>query len=133
MAKSHNPNMPAGILGIADATGHLNLMKLTKEDFQFRLHHWKKWQLNEEDALCLSLDWSDRGPNETATDAKLIASQSNGTLCMVPSLNVDSPLKEGMDVWKAHDYEAWICAWDCWSDGDIAWSGMLYFVIDMRR
>lgn len=118
-----NDSVHSGVLGIADATGHLNIMKLATQESSFRLHHWKTWKMNEEKALCLSLDWSDRGPNGMAADAKLILSQSNGTLCMVPTLNVDHPLEKGMDVWAAHDYEAWICAWDCWSHGNIAWSG----------
>ena len=124
LAKSHEPSPHSGVLGIADATGCLNLMKLTTEDSQFHLSPWKVWQMNDEGALCLSLDWSDRGPNEMATDAKLILSQSNGTLCMVPSLNSESSLKDEMQVWRAHDYEAWIAAWDCWSNGNVVWRGM---------
>ncbi|KAK0562145.1 hypothetical protein OC861_005466 [Tilletia horrida] len=30
---------------------------------------------------------------------------------------------EAMQVWRAHDHEAWIAAWDCWSAGTVAWSG----------
>ncbi|KDN39386.1 hypothetical protein K437DRAFT_228024 [Tilletiaria anomala UBC 951] len=29
----------------------------------------------------------------------------------------------GLETWKAHDNEAWIAAWDCWSHGTVAWSG----------
>lgn len=78
--------------------------------------------MNNDEALCLSLDWSDRlQPN--ASDARMILSQSNGTLCMVPSLRTPGPVPQDYEVWHAHDYEAWITAWDCWSDGTIAWSG----------
>ncbi|KAE8257625.1 hypothetical protein A4X13_0g2226 [Tilletia indica] len=33
------------------------------------------------------------------------------------------PRQGGMEVWRAHEHEAWIAAWDCWSSGTVAWSG----------
>lgn len=33
------------------------------------------------------------------------------------------PMPRGLETWKAHDNEAWISAWDCWSNGKVAWSG----------
>lgn len=30
---------------------------------------------------------------------------------------------KGLETWKAHDFEAWIAAFDCWSDGNLIWSG----------
>ncbi|PWN52042.1 WD40 repeat-like protein [Violaceomyces palustris] len=29
----------------------------------------------------------------------------------------------GLETWKAHDYEAWIASFDCWSSGRVVWSG----------
>ena len=29
----------------------------------------------------------------------------------------------GLETWKAHNNEAWIAAWDCWTNGTVAWSG----------
>lgn len=109
-----------GVLGIADATGHLALHRLDKSADRYSLAPLATWQMNDEHALCLSLDWSDR-TQRGATDAKLILSQSNGTLAMVPSMHTPTPA--GQETWHAHDYEAWIAAWDCWSGGTVAWSG----------
>ncbi|KAN0065903.1 hypothetical protein ACQY0O_001036 [Thecaphora frezii] len=39
-------------------------------------------------------------------------------------LNLDFASKPcGLETWRAHDFEAWIAAFDCWSAGSVAWSG----------
>ncbi|WFD41484.1 DNA topoisomerase [Malassezia psittaci] len=106
-----------GILGIADASGHLQLHKLN-EDLKFAA--MTSWTVNTDKALCLSVDFSDR-TTRNADDAKTIVSQSDGSLAMIPSLYTKQP--DGIQTWAAHDYEAWIAAWDTSSDGTIAWSG----------
>lgn len=106
-----------GMLGIADATGYLSLYQLGED---LALTKNAAWRMNDEKALCLSLDWSDR-TKTGASDASVIVSQSNGTLATVPSLHRAEP--HGIETWHAHDYEAWIAAWDCWGDANVAWSG----------
>lgn len=44
---------------------------------------------------------------------------------------------KGLETWKAHDFEAWIAAFDCWSDGSVIWSGeclgpMLLTIISLQ-
>lgn len=113
-----------GILGIADATGTVNLFQLEEDENKYALNPWRSWRMNSEKALCLSLDWTNpAGNTSTPLDARLIVSQSNGTLAMVPTLNHDILDEEIIDTWSAHDYEAWIAAWDCWSNGNVVWSG----------
>lgn len=113
-----------GVLGVADATGYLHLFQL-REDRDLHLSPWCKWKMNEETALCLSLDWSDRTSPTPASDTSLVVSQSNGKLATVPSLECGSAgnRPSGLETWIAHDYEAWIAAWDCYSQGSILWSG----------
>lgn len=118
---TRNPrSMGYGVLAIADATGHVRLHRLEET---LRFSQLAAWQMNEEAALCLSLDFSDRTQPE-ASDARVLVSQSNGSLAMVPSLHATTP--KGIETWEAHGYEAWIAAWDTFSGGTVAWSGMLY-------
>ncbi|WFD06227.1 methylated diphthine methylhydrolase [Malassezia vespertilionis] len=127
LAGSANPEHALGLLGIADATGHITLHRLEKAtELQFTTHD--TWQMNGENALCLSLDWSDRAPFEetcTRADARLICSQSNGKLVTVPSVHAGTKngIPLGLESWLAHEYESWIAAWDCWSNGAVVWSG----------
>jgi diphthamide biosynthesis protein 7 len=133
--------------------------------------------MNTRRALVLSLDLSSRKPGladaqEQHGDAKLLMSQSDGSLSYLPSLSAafeegsagqaeetrrpdsrvaaaaesddeDDDADEetlaahaalnaafegrprGLETWAAHGHEAWIAAWDCWSDGTVGWSGAL--------
>ena len=119
LASNESRDQGYGILGIADASGHLQLHKLNS-DLQFA--PVTSWTVNADKALCLSVDFSDR-TTSNANDAKTIVSQSDGSLAMIPSLHTKQP--DGLQTWAAHDYEAWIAAWDASSDGTIAWSGTL--------
>lgn len=117
-----------GILGVADATGNVNLFTLNDHDTSMALTLWKTWKMNQSSSLCLSVDWSDRGPaSESQSDAQLAVSQSDGSLAVVASLSAPVGLDSHLSVWSAHDYEAWITAWDCWSNGSVIWSGKLLY------
>lgn len=102
-----------GLLGIADATGHLQVRNL---DQHLQLAPLVDIEVNSDKSLCLSLDWTTR----TGSDARAVISQSNGTLALIHSL--EKPLVE---TWDAHGYESWICAWSRWND-NIVWSGASY-------
>ncbi|WFD35908.1 DNA topoisomerase [Malassezia cuniculi] len=99
-----------GILAIADATGHVQLHRLTDT---LKLEQLETLEINSEKALCLSLDWTSR----TAVSASCVISQSNGTLARFSSIE-----KPVVETWSAHGYEAWICAWNQWNN-NIIWSG----------
>lgn len=183
------------ILGIANARGEVELQRLAQT--QDKLEHVRTLALNDHGGktLCLSLDWSDRFGYERAdklqakailsSDTSLVVSQSDGSLCFLPSLEAalsheveDEPetaavvaelasvglsapddedewertsqdektesLKaahaslnkpfaarpRGLETWKAHEYEAWIVGFDCWSSSgsqpglrSVVWSG----------
>ena len=78
-----------GILGVADATGHLSLHGLRGDSTA--LHPIASWPLNPTKALCLSLDWSDRKAHypsscaeasvsrEPISDSSVVVSQSDGS------------------------------------------------------
>ena len=179
-------------LGVANAKGQITLHRLQQGEGkgkEAKLQSLGELQFNNRNALCLSLDFSDRkggyvgGYDESnlATDTSIIVSQSDGSLAFLPSvelalsstptcvddvttslaetsihkdsansddddeeddwdrtsedernaalttahLTLNSPFPSkppGLTTWAAHDFEAWICAFDCYTPTTI-WSG----------
>ncbi|CAO1636923.1 unnamed protein product [Sympodiomycopsis kandeliae] len=71
-----------GMLGVADSTGQIGMYHLS--DDAYSLEHVKTFKMNDKKALCLSLDFSNR--LQSAQDASMIVSQSDGTLAFLPSV-----------------------------------------------
>lgn len=173
-------------LGVANAKGEITLHRLQQSSSGTKLESMGKLDFNNHNALCLSLDFSDRkggypgGYDESNlnSDTSLIVSQSDGSLAYLSSLelalsstnpssveevtknlfnasihksadkdeednwdkasederqsfllsshltlNSDYPTKpNSLTTWKAHDFEAWIAAFDCFSPSTV-WSG----------
>lgn len=127
------------LLSVATADSAVTLYRYENPEAGPRcLRESQRHILNSTKALCLSLDWSDRmggyvggyssGQPEGTSG---IVSQSDGTLAHISNLNVleYASIEQGkmanvaIETWHAHDYEAWIAAFDCWSAGRIVWSG----------
>lgn len=121
-------------LGVVLANSTLSVYTYdSTHDYKGRLCDPIHIQVNANNSLCLSLDWSDR--NDSASSrlkTKAIISQSDGTLAHVYDLEAaaagstqsEGMLQPGIETWKAHNYEAWIAAFDSWSpNGQIVWSG----------
>lgn len=115
----------SSLLSIALADSQISLYTLEN----LTLKHLKNIQVNTTQALCLSLDWSDRiggfpggygALDDRSNEAKAIVSQSDGTLACISHTLTSSPI---IETWKAHEYEAWTTAFDCWSQGNVLWSG----------
>lgn len=168
----------SGLLAVAAASGHVTLNGLAKpsqHSTRLELNQVADFMINPRQALCLSLDWSDRRshyPSNLASkqvaearDASLIVSQSDGSLAHLPSIHkatTGSPVSSskkpqpeavrddaeededeeddpddvaypltvgweeqptGLETWHAHDHEAWIAAFDTFSEGRVVWSG----------
>ncbi|XP_041363596.1 diphthine methyltransferase-like [Gigantopelta aegis] len=95
---------------LVDAVGQLQLWRLADDDSLVKVC---SAQLGES-CLGLSLDWS----RQESPCSDIITSDSTGSLTL---------FKVGSDIvvadrWKAHDYEAWICAFNYW-DGNVVYSG----------
>ncbi|XP_067868844.1 diphthine methyltransferase [Heterodontus francisci] len=107
------------VLGIANAEGSLELCNLTQcEKNSSSLKPRCSVSVGSE-CLALSMDWSTgRGEHEPV---KIISSDSKGCLSL---LAVDGcrPAIDVVSQWKAHDFEAWIAAFNYWNT-DIVYSG----------
>ncbi len=68
--------------------------------------------------LCLSLDWSERC--SSGSDRQLVTSSSKGYLSVLQLSETELKL---ITKWKAHEFEAWIVAYDYWQSGRIIYSG----------
>ncbi|RIA81146.1 WD40-repeat-containing domain protein, partial [Glomus cerebriforme] len=117
MKWSHQLINDKSILAIADSTGIISLYDLNQNNSQFDLI--TKYITNNEDKLCLSLDWSNRIGN-ISQKASIVVSQSDGNIVI---LSVDN--KFGIhetNKWVAHDFEAWIAAFNYW-DTNLVYTG----------
>ncbi|CBQ71948.1 conserved hypothetical protein [Sporisorium reilianum SRZ2] len=187
---THKGSGARRMLGVANAKGQITLHRLQHgAGAESKLHSLAELQFNNRNALCLSLDFSDRTGGHTggydlanlARDTAMIVSQSDGSLAYLPSLeaalssstttpstveevttdlaqtsihkdkdtadedddwdrtsederqaaleaahvalNAAYPAKpRGLTSWAAHDFEAWIAAFDCFNPTTV-WSG----------
>lgn len=114
----HVPMAGCPVLGVANAEGSLELYNLTpNKKNSCSLEPMCSVKLGPE-SLALSLDWSTGKWHEPV---KIICSDSKGCLSLV---SVDSS-RSAMAVvsqWKAHDFEAWIAAFNYWNT-DVIYSG----------
>ncbi|KAG7171307.1 diphthine methyltransferase-like isoform X2 [Homarus americanus] len=107
----HNKIENDPVLAIANASGHLLLYKLQPiDDGTVRLKFWIKSEIDEEDTLALSLDWS---TGKIQCENPLISlSDSKGKISLLQLSNQELILQ---DRFLAHEFEAWITAFDYWN------------------
>ncbi|CAG8546433.1 9398_t:CDS:10 [Ambispora gerdemannii] len=122
MKWSHQRIHDVGVLAVADASGSVSLFKFNEENNRLdlatniKLSNYNQHDNNDEDegeTLCLSLDWSNRSLSPSAP-ISIIVTQNDGSASI---LTVDAQ-RGGMTKtrqWKAHDFEAWIGAFNYWS------------------
>ncbi|CAN9512783.1 unnamed protein product [Ophioblennius macclurei] len=113
----HVPVSERPLLGMAAATGELQLFTLSgSQDSGRSLQPLSSVEVGTE-RLALSLDWSTGRLD--SSDVRVVCSDSAGCV------NVFS-LAEGaltaLSQWKAHDFEAWISAFSYW-DTQLLYSG----------
>ncbi|XP_069789358.1 diphthine methyltransferase isoform X3 [Narcine bancroftii] len=114
----HVPMVGYPVLGIANAEGSLELCNLTPcEKNSCSLKPKCSVKLGPE-CLALSLDWSTGRQNGPV---KITSSDSKGCLSLV-SVDGSRPALDVISQWKAHDFEAWIAAFNYWNT-DVVYSG----------
>ncbi|XP_027708779.1 diphthine methyltransferase [Vombatus ursinus] len=110
------------VLGFVDAQGCIELLKLMElEKNHYTLQPLLKKDLGEH-RIALSLDWSvGQAMRATGQPLRIISSDSKGHLHFLAVDESESSIHNLSD-WKAHDFEAWIAAFDYWQT-DIVYSG----------
>ncbi|XP_044517135.1 diphthine methyltransferase isoform X1 [Gracilinanus agilis] len=110
------------ILGLADATGCIELLKVVElEKNHYKLKSLLKKTLGKQ-CIALSLDWSSGQSTRTTNQPlSMIGSDSKGHLHFFAVDELKTSLRRISD-WKAHDFEAWIAAFDYWQT-NVVYSG----------
>lgn len=117
------------LLGVANSVGEIILLTMTSSPGEDDLHDVvggdvsllfnDKISIRDDGdlkTLSLSLDWSNR-LRENCASVKIAASDSKGRLSIV-----DVDTSRVSHSFPAHDFEAWVCAFDCFQP-EIIYSG----------
>uniref|UniRef100_A0A8C6BND9 Diphthine methyltransferase n=1 Tax=Monodon monoceros TaxID=40151 RepID=A0A8C6BND9_MONMO len=109
------------LLGVADASGSIELLRLVRSENSHTLQPFSHFAL-EKQCLALSLDWS-TGKAGRASDQplKIIGSDSSGQLHLLQAHQA-GPGMQAVGTWQAHHLEAWVAAFDYWQT-EVVYSG----------
>lgn len=113
----HVPVSERPVLGLAAATGDLQLYTLRDaQDGSGRLQALSSLEVGA-DRLALSLDWSTGRLD--SSDIRVVCSDSAGCISVV---SLEDGALTFQSQWKAHDFEAWISAFSYW-DTQLVYTG----------
>ncbi|KAI8913796.1 WD40-repeat-containing domain protein [Powellomyces hirtus] len=113
---SHQLVGTAPQLGVVDAQGNLKVFSLSNDSTGLSLA--AECSNGKEDVLSLSLDWSNR-LTANSSDPQIVISESDGSIARMSM--ADGALRR-IDEWHAHEFEAWIAAFNYWNT-DIIYTG----------
>ncbi|XP_053774442.1 diphthine methyltransferase isoform X2 [Desmodus rotundus] len=118
----HVPVAGQALLGVVDAGGYIELFQLVgSEGSTHALRLAASFALDKQ-CLALSLDWSTgKTGRASGQPLKIISSDSKGQLHL---LKVDEagPGPRAVATWQAHDFEAWVAAFNYWQT-EVVYSG----------
>ncbi|XP_074526967.1 diphthine methyltransferase [Halichoeres trimaculatus] len=113
----HVPLSGKAVLGMAAASGELQLYTLSNSQEGGRsLHALSSLEVGVQ-RLALSLDWSTGRMD--SSDIRVVCSDSAGCVSV---LTLAEGSLAALSQWKAHDFEAWISAFSYW-DTQLVYSG----------
>ncbi|TPX67934.1 hypothetical protein SpCBS45565_g03454 [Spizellomyces sp. 'palustris'] len=114
LRRSHHPVNGQAYLGLVDALGQTQLLGLNEGSDVLvpKASHSN----GKDGVLSLSLDWSNRVNH---SDPRIIISESDGNIARL-SITGGSIVRS--EEWYAHEFEAWISAFDYW-ETEIVYTG----------
>ena len=109
------------LLGVVNSLGCLQIYQLKSNDQKESLELLIEKRITDGDeTLALSLDWcTGRWTRENESNPKIVVSDSKG---FVSLLEINESELSKVDSWPAHEFEAWIAAFDCW-DTNVIYTG----------
>ncbi|XP_073828088.1 diphthine methyltransferase [Musca autumnalis] len=124
---SCNSGCEVPTLATATALGKIEIFQL--ENCKLKLIESVALKSDDDNNLALSLDWNQS--NESSLQ-QILASDSKGNISLLSRSNERN--MEILKSWHAHNFEAWICAFDKWDKNRIYSGGddMLLNVYDLR-
>uniref|UniRef100_A0A8C3WKY6 Diphthine methyltransferase n=1 Tax=Catagonus wagneri TaxID=51154 RepID=A0A8C3WKY6_9CETA len=109
------------LLGVADAGGSIELLRLVRSQNAHLLQPFSRFAL-EKQCLALSLDWSTgKAGRVSEQPLKIVSSDSSGQLHLL-NVGEAGPGLRCVATWQAHRFEAWIAAFNYWQT-EIVYSG----------
>ncbi|XP_015118269.1 diphthine methyltransferase [Diachasma alloeum] len=108
------------LLGVVNSVGYLQLWELERESGKMSLFVETKLRSVDDEYLALSLDWSTgRSAWSHSTEVKITVSDSKGFITVY---NVSQGKLNVLASQLAHEFEAWITAFNYW-DTNVIYSG----------
>ncbi|XP_039317379.1 diphthine methyltransferase isoform X5 [Saimiri boliviensis] len=118
----HIPVAGRALLGLADASGSVQLLRLAESEKSGHMLEPLSSLALEQQCLALSLDWSTGKTGRTRDQPlRIISSDSMGQLHLLMVSETGSRLQK-VSSWQAHQFEAWIAAFNYWHT-EIVYSG----------
>ncbi|KAM5298591.1 diphthine methyltransferase [Ctenodactylus gundi] len=118
----HIPVASHATLGVAGSNGSVELLRLMKsEKSSYLLEPVSSLSLGAQ-RMALSLDWSTGKPGRSSDEPlEIVSSDSKGELHLL-RLDEARPTLQPVVTWQAHNFEAWIAAFNYWQT-EIIYSG----------
>ncbi|XP_061401080.1 diphthine methyltransferase [Musca vetustissima] len=98
------------VLATATALGQIEIFQLVDDCCKLKLCDSIHLKSDDNNLLALALDW--RQCSDKNDEYEILTSDSKGNISLVTRSN-ERPL-EILKSWHAHNFEAWICAFDKW-------------------
>ncbi|KZC11805.1 PREDICTED: diphthine methyltransferase [Dufourea novaeangliae] len=109
------------LLGVVNSLGYLQIYQLKRNNEKETLELLtEKKVANDNDVLALSLDWcTGRWMYNNESNLNIVVSDSKGFISL---FELHETELVNVNTWLAHEYEAWITAFDYW-DTNVIYSG----------
>lgn len=118
----HRPLADRPTLGVADASGSVQLFHVMESENSYMLQPLSCFSVEEQQTLATSLDWSTgKRASDSGQPLSIVSSDSKGRLRLLQVRPAGSNLVE-KSSWQGHHFEAWVAAFHYWHT-DVVFSG----------